>query len=317
VIDFRYHLISIIAVLLALAIGMLAGSGFLGGPLLADLRHRLNNIEDSNRGLQKDVALLRKTTQDDLGFAQATEPWLVQSALAGHAVVLFEPQGTNTAASDGVVSAMVDAGGTVTATINLTDKFSLSDPTSLNQLALAVHSSSGSARKVRDQTAALLGERAAASASAPEIAPSKPSADSQRLESLLGQLENDGFVNTDRARDGITVPPGALFVVLAGSIDSPPFAASSFCLNLARSIAAHSGTVLAAEPSDSTWGFVSSVRADSGAQNSIATVDDAQTVPGAIATVLALREAMRGRIGHYGFAPGADAVIPQPAVSPT
>jgi hypothetical protein len=317
VIDFRYHLISIIAVLLALAIGILAGSGFLGGPLLADLRHRLNNIDDSNKALQSDVAALRKTTQNNQNFAQATEPWLVQRALAGHAVVLFEPQGTNTAASDGVVSAVVDAGGSLTATVDLTDKFSLSDPTSLNQLALAVHSSSGSARKVRDQSAALLGERAAASSRAPETAPSKPSGDSQRLESLLGELENDGFVHTDRARDAITVPPGALFVVLAGSVDKPPFAATAFCLTLARSLASHSGTVLAAEPSDSSWGFVSSVLSDAGAQNSVSTVDDAETVPGAIATVLALRETMRGRVGHYGFAPGADAVIPQPAVSPS
>jgi hypothetical protein len=316
VIDFRYHLISIIAVLMALAIGILAGSGFLGGPLLADLKHRLHSIAQDNSGLQKDVASLRKTTQDNLVFAQATEPWLVQSALAAHAVVLLEPQGTASSASDSIVSAVVDAGGTVTATVTFTDKLTLADPTSLDQLALSVHSSSGSVRKVRQQAAILLGARAAAASQAPAI-PSSQSAESQRFEALLGQLEKDGFVTADRTRDGITVPAGALFVVLAGAVDNPPFAARAFCLALARSLGAHSATVLAAEPSDSTWGFVAAVRTDGKAAQTVATVDDAETVPGGIAAVLGLREALRGLIGHYGFAPGADAVIPQPAVSPS
>jgi hypothetical protein len=317
VIDFRYHLISIIAVLMALAIGILAGSGFLGGPLLADLKHRLHSIAQDNSGLQKDVASLRRTTQDNLVFAQATEPWLVQSALAAQAVVLLEPQGTATSASGSIVSAVVDAGGTVTATVTFTDKLTLADPTSLDQLALSVHSSSGSVRKVRQQTATLLGARAAAASQAPEIPPSSQSPESQRFEALLSQLEKDGFVTADRTRNGITVPPGALFVVVAGAVDNPPFAARAFCLALARSLGAHSATVLAAEPSDSVWGFVAAVRTDGKASQTVATVDDAETVPGGIAAVLGLREALRGRIGHYGFAPGADAVIPQPAVSPS
>jgi hypothetical protein len=317
VIDFRYHLISIIAVLMALAIGILAGSGFLGGPLLADLKHRLNNIAQDNKGLQGDVDSLTRTAQDNQIFAQATEPWLVQKALAGRAVVLLQPQGTETAASDGIVSAVVDAGGTIAATVTFTDKFSLTDPTALNQLALSVHSSSGSARKVREQAAVLLGDRAAAASRAPNIPPSNASAESQRFEALLSQLEKDGFVNADRTHDGITVPPGALFVVLAGGVDVPPFPTRAFCLDLARALGAHSATVLAAEPSDSTLGFVAAVRADGKAAQTVSTVDDAETVPGGIAAVLGLREAIRGRVGHYGFAPGADAVIPQPAVSPS
>jgi Copper transport outer membrane protein, MctB len=317
VIDFRYHLISIIAVLLALAIGILAGSGFLGGPLLSDLKHRLDNIARANRGLQGEVDSLTKTTRDSQVFAQATEPWLVQKALAAHDVVLLQPQGTETAASDGIVSAVVDGGGTVTATVTFSDKFSLADPTALDQLALSIHSSSGSARKLRAQTAAMLGARAAAASRAPNIPPSKSSQESQRFEALLTQLEKDGFVNADRTRDGITVPPGALFVVLAGGVDPPPFPARAFCLALARALGSHSATVLAAEPSDSTWGFVAAARADGKVSQTVATVDDAETVPGGIATVLGLREALRGRIDHYGFAPGADAVIPQPAVSPS
>jgi hypothetical protein len=316
-IDFRYHLISIIAVLLALAIGILAGSGFLGGPVLSDLRHRLNNIATDNSGLQKDVATLRKTTQQNQVFAQATEPWLVQTALAGSAIVLLEPQGTDTAASNNIVSAIATAGGTVRSTITFTDKLALADPTSVNQLALTIHSTSGAGRKLRDQAAMLLGERAAAASRSLSVDTGKPSEDALRFDDLLNQLERNGFITRDQSQSGMAAAPGTLFVVLAGSVDHPPFPATDFCLTLARSLAAHSAVVLAAEPSTSTWNFVSTVRSDARAQKTVATVDNADTVPGGIAAVLGLREAIRGRIGNYGFGPGADAVIPQPAVSPS
>jgi hypothetical protein len=317
VIDFRYHLISIVAVLLALAIGIFAGSGFLGGPVLSDLKHRLNNIARDNSGLQKDVAALRRTSQQNQAFAQATEPWLLQTALTTNTVVLLEPQGTDSAASEGIVSAIVSAGGTVTATVSFTDKFALTDPTARNELALSIHSTSGAARKLRDQAASLLGQRAAAASHASVTPGPRSSGGDRRLEGLLGQLEKDGFVTAERARDGTTVGPGAVFVVLAGGAEAAPFPAADFCLALARSLAAHDGVVVAAEPSQSTWSFVSLVRSDAKARDSVTTVDDAETVPGGIAAVMGLRDALRGRIGHYGFAPGADSVIPQPSVSPS
>jgi Copper transport outer membrane protein, MctB len=316
-IDFRYHLISIIAVLLALAIGILAGSGFLGGPVLADLKHRLNNIALDNSGLQKDVATLRKTTQQNQVFAQATEPWLVQTALAGSAIVLMEPQGTDSAASNNIVSAIATAGGAVRSTITFTDKLALADPTSINQLALIIHSNSGAGRKLRDQAATLLGQRAAAASRSLAVDIGKPSEDALRFDDLLNQLERNGFITRDQSQSGMAVAPGTLFVVLAGSVDHPPFPATGFCVTLARSLADHSAVVLAGEPSTSTWNFVSTVRADARAQKTVATVDNANTVPGGIAAVLGLREAIRGRIGHYGFGPGADDVIPQPVASPS
>jgi hypothetical protein len=317
VIDFRYHLISIIAVLLALAIGILAGSGFLGGPLLADLKHRLNNIAQDNSGLEKDVAALRRTTQQNQVFAEAAQPWLVQTALAGSAVVLVQPQGTDAAATDSILSSVVSAGGSIRSSINLTDKFSLADPTSINELALTIHSTSGSPRKLRNQAADLLGQRAAAASRSVETVPGQASSDGQRFDQLLDDLQRDGFVALDRTQDGLAVSSGAIFVVLAGSADDPPFPATAFCLALVRSLASHSGIVLAAESSNSTWNFISSVRADPKTESSVATVDDAESVAGGTAVVLGLEEALRGKIGHYGFGPGADAVIPQPSISPS
>jgi hypothetical protein len=44
VIDFRYHLVSIVAVFLALAVGVVLGSAALNGPVVAGLRKSVSTL---------------------------------------------------------------------------------------------------------------------------------------------------------------------------------------------------------------------------------------------------------------------------------
>ena len=59
VIDFRYHLVSIIAVFLALAVGIVVGTAALNGPIQTNLNNNLNRVTDEKRGLEGDVSELR------------------------------------------------------------------------------------------------------------------------------------------------------------------------------------------------------------------------------------------------------------------
>jgi Ca2+/Na+ antiporter len=54
VIDFRYHLVSIVAVFLALAVGVVLGSAALNGPVVAGLRKSVSTLrhEEDNLGSQ-------------------------------------------------------------------------------------------------------------------------------------------------------------------------------------------------------------------------------------------------------------------------
>ena len=53
VIDFRYHLVSIVAVFLALALGIVVGATALRGPLVDELKDNSNRLKDSNEVLRK------------------------------------------------------------------------------------------------------------------------------------------------------------------------------------------------------------------------------------------------------------------------
>ncbi len=138
----------------------------------------------------------------------------------------------------------------------------------------------------------------------------------QRFESLVEDLEAADYVNVDRVEeDSHLAPPGSMFVVVGGSAEDMPFPVSDFAVAMVRALGSRGVTVLAGEPSDSTWDVVGSIREDGEAHDSVATVDQVETTAGRMAVVLGLDHAGQGVPGHYGTAAGADDILPQPLSS--
>ena len=146
-IDFRYHLVSIVAVFLALAVGIVLGSTELQGPaynLLNQTTAKLQN-EYNQASSQRDAA----QQQADLGqhYAQAVEPVVLHNLLAGQRLLIITepgaPASVVTAISD---AATQDAGATVTGQIALQPKFFDNSDTTLdglNQINLAMSQADG------------------------------------------------------------------------------------------------------------------------------------------------------------------------------
>jgi len=95
VIDFRYHLVSIVAVFLALAIGIVIGTTALNGPVTealqkgnASLNGDLNNLRDQSAALQQQIAAAET-------FVQAAAPQLVGHLLDGQRVVVIGMPGSS------------------------------------------------------------------------------------------------------------------------------------------------------------------------------------------------------------------------------
>ena len=51
-IDFRYHLVSLIAVFLAVALGIVIGTTALNEPILADIKNQVSALEKDKRSLE-------------------------------------------------------------------------------------------------------------------------------------------------------------------------------------------------------------------------------------------------------------------------
>ncbi|HXO23737.1 MAG TPA: copper transporter, partial [Streptosporangiaceae bacterium] len=141
-IDFRYHLVSIVAVFLALAIGIVLGSTELQGPtynLLNQTTAKLQN-EFDQASSQRDAA----QAQANLGqnYAQAVEPVVLHDLLAGQRLLIITEPGAPASVVTAITNAATqDAGATVTGQIALQSKFfDRSDTTldGLNQINLAM-----------------------------------------------------------------------------------------------------------------------------------------------------------------------------------
>lgn len=322
-IDFRYHLISIVAVFLALGIGILMGSLVLGESLVNQIRAELKSIETTNSRLRESVGELQEQVQIDEDFAFLARSNLIGGELNGEEVVLFTYQSTDGALLDQVRSSITEAGGTIPGTVEATDNLNLDSPAARDQLALALGSSASEIGELHAELGAELGRDAAAEANgsepgSPPAATKDPGPAGRQLDALITDLEDAGFVNIDRAGgEGALIPEGASFVVVGGAPEDPPFRLAEYTVSLATSLADGGTPVIGAESTTSTWGVATMLRADDQAQDTVTTVDHAESITGSIALVLGLEEAEDGIVGnHYGIGSGAERIIPEPAPTP-
>jgi len=308
VISLRYHIISIAAVFLALAVGVVVGSTTLSRSLLSglsnengDLAAQVNTLEN-----EKNARDARLAGADS--FASSIGPMAVQGQLSQRTVVLITTADARPADRDALKALVADAGGTVTGELQLTDQFS--DPRKADQLRDIVVRLLPAG--VQLPTASDPGTLAGGL-----IGPlvlirkdnNKPQASGDETAAALAGLTEGGFV---KASQGIQ--PAQLAIVLTGGAAKGDGAGdraatvARFATQVDRSGA---GTVLAGDAgSASGTGPVGVVRADTAATSILSTVDNVQTAAGRVVTVLALREQLEGRVGRYGDAGNAERPAP-------
>ena len=92
-IDFRYHLVSIVAVFLALAVGIVLGSTELRGAALAALDRTSSALSAKLNAADAENSALQQQVNGDRAFAQAAEPVLLAHLLDGQRVVVITAPG--------------------------------------------------------------------------------------------------------------------------------------------------------------------------------------------------------------------------------
>lgn len=307
-IDFRHFLISIVAVFLALGIGIVMGSGVLGGPILRGLERRADTVLQRNNSLRSQIGDLETERSRAEAFFDVTEPTLVRGELLDHPVVMVEPEGTDGAIGDSVERVVVEAGGEVVTRIVLSNRLSLEDESDVSELAGILESDTEIPRVLRTEAGTELGNRLGAAAT--EKSPRSGVARATVAE-LLTDLEDRGFASVERAEDQPIVPVDADLVVAAGDVDPAPYDVASLLGRLGRRAAVLGMPVAVTETSDSTWGVVPAVRNDPEVADQVSTIDDGETFYGRVALVGSLSGA-DGAVGHWGTDDGAEAIVPTP-----
>ena len=69
-INFRYHVVSLTAVFLALAIGLIVGTAALNGPLSDELKNQVTQLRAQNQQYRSQVSSLKTEENQKEQFAQ-------------------------------------------------------------------------------------------------------------------------------------------------------------------------------------------------------------------------------------------------------
>jgi hypothetical protein len=313
VIDFRYHLVSIVSIFLALAVGILLGAG----PLQEDLGKTLTNQVST---LRKEKDVLRTQLQQAEArfdasdkFVTAVTPALTESRLGGRSAVIVTLPGTDASLVSGVSKALTSSGATVSGTVEIQNAWT--DPAKrsfrdqlVGSLAPLVGLEEASGN-LDSRMGALLARALVVDRVSDADRPSTSA--TQALTGLkeagLASFEGDGPTPATLA---VVVAPApdesltseqrdaelAAWVALAGQLD-----------------AGSNGAVVVGDEGGTTTaggGLVSAVRADDAVAGKVSTVDDIAAAMGRIALVYALRQQMVGEAGQYGVGGGASALLP-------
>ncbi len=308
----RYHIVSLAAIFLALALGIVLGATKVSSPILAGLQSDKSDLSAQNDQLtSQNAALSNRVTGDDK-FAGAVSGLAVRGTLPNSSVVLFTTSDADPADRDAVVSLLTRAGAKITAQMQLTAAFV--DPQN--------------ASAIRDLAAKVLpaGAQLPASTSAGSSAGAllgsvlltdkngKTSVTSAEASAALSAFSGAGFLQATGS-----VAAGRLVIILTGPAEtggSEANKAQTLADFAAQIKQASGGVVLAGrQGSETTTGAVGDIRSDTAKSAAVTTVDDVDTTTGRLATVLGLVEQNGGGVGRYGIAANAQGQIPSLAVN--
>ncbi len=110
--DYRYHALSLAAVLLALAVGVLIGVAIGDSNLVSSAKNGIvNNLESEVNGAQQHVGQLQTRLSNEEAFANDLYPLAVHGLLAGHNIGLVFLGGSSNRVDSLVRGAVTQAGG--------------------------------------------------------------------------------------------------------------------------------------------------------------------------------------------------------------
>lgn len=311
-ITLRHHVISLAAVFVALAIGVVLGSGAFSGTTVTGLRGDKGDLEKQISTLTDEQTALNERLSAAGEFDSQIAGRVVRGALNGKSVVLFSTPDAQADDVDAVSKLIGQAGGTVTGTIALTTEFV--EANSAEKLRAVVNSPilpagtqlSTTLVDQGSQAGDLLGIALLINRD-PKIV---PVADEPR-DAVLSALRDTGFLTYNKR----FVPSNTAVIVTGGALADNAGNQGATMARFAAAMAPRgSGTVLAGRDGSATGvSAVAVTRSEAAMADAVTTVDDIGTESGRITSVLALQALIAGAPpGKYGVGAGAGSVtVPQ------
>ena len=302
----RHFVLSLTAVFLALAVGVVLGARVLSDPLAVGPDGLEQEVRQQERDDDTAALTQRLAAADEFDTAMSSR--MVRDALRGKSVVVFRAPDADEGDVNALTGLVQAAGGSLTGTVGLTADFVNGDASEklrsvvVSPIVPAGTQLSTTLTDAGAQAGDLLGIALLINRD-PAIAP----VDAAARDTVLAALRDTGFL-TYPENIG---PADAAVVVTGGALADDAGSEGATVARFAAALAPHgSGVVLAGR--DGSANEVSAVgvtRADPALAGAVTTVDDIGTAAGRITTVLAVQSLLGGSPPQkYGVGPGAVAV---------
>ena len=295
-IDFRYHLVSLISVFLALAVGVVLGAGPLQNSLGTALNDQVTALRENRNATQAKLEQTETAVNERDSYITQAASGLLPGTLASKNVAMVLLPDAKAEDADAIAAQLKNAGATVTGRVSLTSTWvdlSRENYRSTFSGQVQGHLDSTTSKDANG----ILGEALAKALTAND--------DSSRV--LMDMLS----VSADKS--------GTPFV----SVDSTPSAPAEMIVVVGPRPQASSGkgATVEASPGQDPKAWAKALEGTAGraptvvsiirsAKAKVTTVDSVGQIAASVSTPLALASTRAGTIGHYGFDKGAEAVMP-------
>jgi hypothetical protein len=332
-VNFRFHIVSLTAVLLALGIGLVLGTTFLDDATVNQLERQLDGLEEN----LAEARARNDQQQEQLGRfedeASQLDERLGERLYAGQLqddpVLLIATEGVDGAWADSLLRSLEQADADALGVWWLTDRLVLDDDEEVADLAAALELNTDAADRLMDNLVGGLADVLFGAVDVPADPATAEDATGAAAEPpLLERLREAGFV-TYQIPDGvdgdvIALPTSGLRVVVLDGPDGAMPATDVLVPMLSDLTAEGPAPVVTTQPTIATGDdvdpdtqprLVGAVRDEDELSERVSSVDNLDQVAGRVATLLATVDAEPGApvIGSYGTGDGADLLLPPAA----
>jgi hypothetical protein len=308
-INFRFHLVSLIAVFLAMGLGILVGSTVVDQVIVDRLDREIRSVSHESNQLKSDNNQLKDDVSKLNDFMQKSSTYAVQHRLTGVPVAIIAEKGVDAGRVRAVLDAVRSAGADVPGVLWLQDKWRLDAPKDLRSLQSAARVSGNVAAS---RLAAM--RELASRLSAPPPIKSRPPRD------VIEPLRSGGFLDfTDGKKSDLTAFPARVSRVLVLTGTDSHLSATDTTVDLVESLSRYTVPTVVGEVYDAgndpgsvpkRGAALEPVRGDPLLAKQVTTFDDAELAQGPLTAVIALQQIRTGTVGQYGYGEGASETLP-------
>jgi hypothetical protein len=310
-INFRFHIVSLIAIFLALALGVVIGAGVIDRGVVDALDNRLNTVEAKSDRIQSENGRLSGENEQLRGVVGDLQPFAVSGRLVGDGIGVVAVRGVDGDRTKAVVTAAQQANATIAGTLWLEGKWALASANDVKALQEALGSTLKNKSALRTEGWRQLAQRLAG----------VPAEGTSTSDDLLVVLQRAGFLGFDAVGNATIADfPGhgaGIMLVVGNKGTVPP---EMVAVPAATALhAAEVPVVVAGIWAEVTNGpdradAVQPVRDSDLLAPTVSTVDDLDQPEGPTTVVLAMSDLFLTPpvVGHYGHGPNTQP-LPDPS----